>query len=114
MVDLRRLQPGRVVKNITLSATSDQMTLVKLPKWVGTLIVRPRGEDIRFVEGDLAMDATLVGSVRAYKTISSNDDRAFVYRTGGTRPDIENWPPQFAIAPTSTNAIVVEIELERW
>lgn len=114
MVDLRRLQPGRVVKNITLSATSDVMTLVKLPKWVGTLIVRPRGEDIRFVEGDLAMDGVAVGSVRAYKTISSNDDRAFVYRTSQTRPDYENWPPQFAIAPTSTNAIVVEIELERW
>ena len=65
MVDLRRHQPGRVVRNITLSATSDQMTLVKLPKWVGTLIVRPRGENIKFVEGDLAADAVAVGSVRA-------------------------------------------------
>jgi hypothetical protein len=114
MLDLRRLQPGRKLVNLTLSATSDQMTLVKLPKWVGTIVVRPRGEDIRFVEGDQAADAVVVGTVRAYKTISSNDDRVFTYRSGPTRPDIENWPPQFAVAPTSTNAIVVEIELERW
>lgn len=114
MLDLRRLQPGRVVKNLTLSATSDVMTLVKLPKWVGSVTIRPRAEQIRFVEGDQAADAVAIGSVRAYKTINADDDRVFVYRTGATRPDIENWPPQFAIAPTSTNAIVVEIELERW
>ncbi len=114
MLDLRRLQPGRVVKTVTLSATSDTMTLVKLPKWVGSVIVRPRGENIKFVEGDQAADAVVVGSVRAYKTINADDDRVFTYRTGPTRPDIENWPPQFAVAPTSTNAIVVEIELERW
>lgn len=114
MLDLRRLQPGRVIKTVTLSATSDTMTLVKLPKWVGTVTIRPRGEQIRYVEGDQAQDATVIGTVRAYKTINADDDRVFVYRTGPTRPDIENWPPQFAIAPTSANAIVVEIELERW
>lgn len=112
-LDLRYLQPGRYTKNLTLSATAGTMTKVLLPKWVGTVTVRPRTDQIKHIEGDQAADAVDIGA-RSYKTIDGNDDRVFVYRTGATRPDIENWPPTFALTSTTTSATVVEIELERW
>jgi hypothetical protein len=112
-LDLRRLQPGHHVLNLVMSATSGQMTKVLLPKWIGTVDIMPRGEEVRMVDGDLAADATAIGA-RAYRTLASNVNRSFPFRAGATRPDIENWPPSFALSPTTTNAITVEIELRPW
>ena len=112
-LDLRNRQPSRFTVNLTLSTTSGTMTLVRLPKWVGTVTVRPRTDAIKLIDGDLAADAIDIGS-RAYKSVDANDDRVTVYRSSPTRPDWENWPPQFSIASTTTSGTVVEIEVERW
>ncbi len=114
-VDLRRKQPGRVPYTVTLSSTAGTMTLVYLPKWVGRVIARARTVPSKWIEGDLrdtATDATPIGA-RSYATLTADSPREFIFRTGPTRNDIENWPPTFALASDTVSA-VIELELEPW
>lgn len=112
-LDLTTEQPGRILKNLTLSSTTSEMTLVYLPQWVGQVTVRPQTYAAKWVDAsEMPQDAVLVGA-RAVKSLAADTDRVFVFRASPSRPQPTDWRPQFALC-SSTASVVVEIEIEPW